>query len=124
MRAPQVDSKQFDESLIKQGAIGGGEAASRLLDNIKRYVQQYEGAAHWKIIIRVYANIEGLLKKYAYIGFTEEERALRQFAAGFTQSQPLFDYVDAGQGKERADHKIKGMHTQRCDFALDYERPY
>lgn len=107
--ASQVDIEQFDESLIRQGAIGGGEAASRLLDNIRLYVQQFDGAMHWKIIIRVYANIEGLLKKYAYIGFTEEERNLRQFVAGFTQSQPLFDFVDAGQGKERADHKIKGM---------------
>ncbi|KAI4124588.1 MAG: hypothetical protein LQ338_004726 [Usnochroma carphineum] len=101
------DGYLFDENLIKQGAIGGGEAANRLLDNIKRHVQQYDSAIHWKVILRVYANIDGLLKKYAYIGFTEEERALRQFVAGFTQSQPLFDFVDAGQGKERADHKIK-----------------
>lgn len=62
-------------------------------------------------MVRIYANLEGLLKKYAYIGFTEEERALRLFVTGFTQSQPLFDFVDAGQGKERADHKIKGGPT-------------
>ncbi|KAL8905340.1 MAG: hypothetical protein Q9207_002688 [Kuettlingeria erythrocarpa] len=72
-----------------------------------RHIQKYDGAVHWKIIVRIYANLEGLLKKYAYIGFAEEERALRQFVAGFTQSQPLFDFVDAGYGKERADHKIK-----------------
>ncbi|KAL9033859.1 MAG: hypothetical protein Q9180_005726 [Flavoplaca navasiana] len=100
-------NETFEDSLIKQGATGGGEAANRLLNNIKRFTQQHEGAIHWKIIVRVYANIEGLLKKFAYIGFTEEERALRHFVAGFTQSQPLFDFVDAGQGKERADHKIK-----------------
>ncbi|KAL8869125.1 MAG: hypothetical protein Q9198_007970, partial [Flavoplaca austrocitrina] len=98
----------FEDSLINQGAAGGGEAANRLLNNIKRSIQQHEGAIHWKIIVRVYANIEGLLKKFAYIGFIEEEKALCQFVAGFTQSQPLFDFVDAGQGKERADHKIKG----------------
>lgn len=101
------DGYLFDESLIRQGAIGGGEAANRLLNNIKAHVQKYDGAVHWKIIVRVYVNLEGLLKKYAYIGFNEEEKALRQFVAGFTQSQPLFDFVDAGQGKERADHKIK-----------------
>ncbi|KAL8922353.1 MAG: hypothetical protein Q9208_005206 [Pyrenodesmia sp. 3 TL-2023] len=101
------DGYLFDESLIRQGAVGGGEAANRLLDNIKRHIQQHDGAVHWKIIVRIYANLEGLLKKYAYIGFTEEERALRHFVAGFTQSQPLFDFVDAGYGKERADHKIK-----------------
>ncbi|KAL8786114.1 MAG: hypothetical protein Q9213_002980 [Squamulea squamosa] len=101
------DGYLFNDNLISQGALGGGEAANRLLNNIKRHIQQYDGAMHWKIIVRVYANIEGLLKKFAYIGFTEEENALRQFVAGFTQSQPLFDFIDAGQGKERSDHKIK-----------------
>ncbi|KAL8724507.1 MAG: hypothetical protein Q9166_007908 [cf. Caloplaca sp. 2 TL-2023] len=101
------DGYLFNDNLISQGATGGGEAATRLLDNIKRYIQQYEGAMNWKIIVRVYANLEGLLKKYTYIDFIEEKRALRQFVAGFTQSQPLFDFVDAGEGKERADHKIK-----------------
>ncbi|KAI4271764.1 MAG: hypothetical protein LQ337_005772 [Flavoplaca oasis] len=116
------DGYLFEDSLIIQGAIGGGEAANRLLNNIKRSMQQHEGAIHWKIIVRVYANIEGLLKKYAYIGFTEEEKALRQFVAGFTQSQPLFDFVDAGQGKERADHKIRDqsgiLHVKIIDSLL------
>ncbi|KAL8754885.1 MAG: hypothetical protein Q9199_004029 [Rusavskia elegans] len=101
------DGYLFEDNLVSQGATGGGEAANRLLNNIKCHIQKHDGAMHWKIIVRVYANIEGLLKKFAYIGFTEEEKALRQFVAGFTQSQPLFDFVDAGQGKERADHKIK-----------------
>ncbi|KAL8723278.1 MAG: hypothetical protein Q9225_000400 [Loekoesia sp. 1 TL-2023] len=117
------DGYLFDESLIRQGAIGGGEAANRLLDKIKAYIQRYDGAIHWKIIVRVYANLEGLLKKYSYIGFNEEEKALRQFVAGFTQSQPLFDFVDAGQGKERADHKIKEqlglfMYNLQCKHLL------
>ncbi|KAL8904692.1 MAG: hypothetical protein Q9171_006960 [Xanthocarpia ochracea] len=103
------DGYLFDDNLISQGTSGGGEAATRLLSNIKSHIQKYEGAMNWKIIVRVYANLEGLLKKYAYIDFDEEKKALRQFVAGFTQSQPLFDFVDAGEGKERADHKIKGL---------------
>ncbi|KAL8993667.1 MAG: hypothetical protein Q9169_006178 [Polycauliona sp. 2 TL-2023] len=98
------DGYLFENNLISRGAAGGGEAANRLLHSIKRSVQQHGSV---KIIVRVYANIEGLLKKFAYIGFAEEEKAMRQFVAGFTQSQPLFDFIDAGQGKERADHKIK-----------------
>ncbi|KAL8765568.1 MAG: hypothetical protein Q9209_007399 [Squamulea sp. 1 TL-2023] len=111
------DGYLFNDNLIGQGALGGGEAANRLLNNIKRHIQQFEGAMHWRIIVRVYANIEGLLKKFAYIGFTEEENALRQFVAGFTQSQPLFDFVDAGQGKERADHKIKDPYKNSLAVA-------
>ncbi|KAL9591269.1 MAG: hypothetical protein Q9179_007893, partial [Wetmoreana sp. 5 TL-2023] len=102
-----VNRCPFDDSLLRQGAVGGSNAACRLLENIRRHVQAYDGAMHWRIIVRIYANIEGLSKKYAYIGFGKEEKGLRQFVAGFTQSQPLFDFVDAGQGKERADHKIK-----------------
>lgn len=71
---------------------------------------------HWRIIVRVYANLEGLSKKYTYIDFIEEKKVLRHFVAGFTQSQPLFDFIDAGQGKERADHKIKGLCTHLSKF--------
>ncbi|KAL8684330.1 MAG: hypothetical protein Q9224_006431, partial [Gallowayella concinna] len=102
-----LTSSKFNDNLISQGVIGGGEAATRLLDNIRRHIRHIDGAMQWKIIVRIYANLDGLLKKYTYIDFVEEKKALRQFVTGFTQSQPLFDFIDAGQGKERADHKIK-----------------
>ncbi|KAL8777953.1 MAG: hypothetical protein Q9194_002259 [Teloschistes cf. exilis] len=105
----------FDDNLIRRGAVGGSEAAHRLLDNIKHYVQHYDGSTTWKILVRVYTNLEGLLAKYSYIGFHEEASSLRPFVAGFTQSQPLFDYVDAGYGKERADHKVK----EQFDLFID-----
>lgn len=89
-----------------------------MLDNIKRHIQPYDGAIHWKMIVRIYANLEGLLRKYAYIGFNEEEKALRQFVSSFTQSQPLFDFIDAGHGKERADHKIRGEYPQTFIIAI------
>ncbi|KAL8691427.1 MAG: hypothetical protein Q9218_003345 [Villophora microphyllina] len=109
------DGYLFDDNLIKQGAVGGSEAAHRLLDSIKRHVQHHEGSMTWKVLVRVYANLEGLLTKYSYIGYHEEGSSLRQFVAGFTQSQPFFDYVDAGQGKERADHKIR----EQFDLFID-----
>ena len=34
---------------------------------------------------------------------------MSHFAHGFTQRQGLFDFVDVGDGKEGADHKIRGM---------------
>ncbi|KAL9585535.1 MAG: hypothetical protein Q9212_001460 [Teloschistes hypoglaucus] len=105
----------FDDNLIRRGAVGGSEAANSLLDKIKHYVQHYDGSTSWKILVRVYTNLEGLLTKYSYIGFHEEASSLRPFVAGFTQSQPLFDYVDAGYGKERADHKIK----EQFDLFID-----
>ncbi|KAL8715730.1 MAG: hypothetical protein Q9220_000397 [cf. Caloplaca sp. 1 TL-2023] len=61
----------------------------------------------WKIVVRIYANLDGLQKTYARAGLSKEEHALPHFAAGFTQSQPLFDVVDVGHGKERANHKTE-----------------
>jgi len=60
-------------------------------------------------VVRIYVNLEGLKQTYISRGLYAEEVTLREFATGFTQNQPLFDFVDVGYGKERADHKIKGM---------------
>lgn len=36
---------------------------------------------------------------------------LKDFTLGFTQGKASFDFVDVGHGKERADSKIKGVHS-------------
>lgn len=59
-------------------------------------------------MVRIYLNMEGLLKTCRNQQVVQDEDSLRKFAVGFTQSQPLFDFIDAGRGKEKADHKIKG----------------
>lgn len=41
-------------------------------------------------------------------GSIDNENDLRDFALGFTQGKAMFDFVDVGHGKERADNKIKG----------------
>ena len=99
---------KFPEHLLQQGARGGAEAAYQLLSKIEDHLGSLEGAKHWKILVRLYVNLEGLIRKCLDLGLLQDEKTLRHFCAGFTQSQPLFDIVDAGHGKERADHKIKG----------------
>ena len=32
------------------------------------------------------------------------------FTVGFTKREALFDFVDVGAGKERADNEIRGIH--------------
>jgi hypothetical protein len=61
-----------------------------------------------KIVVRVYANTKGLARACALARVVDSPIMVEQFARGFTQSQPLFDFVDTGEGKERADYKIKG----------------
>lgn len=64
-------------------------------------------------MVRVFVNLEGLEQTCVDLHLSDSYGTLRQFASGFTQNQPLFDFVDAGRGKERADHKIKGVPS-RC----------
>jgi hypothetical protein len=61
-----------------------------------------------RIVVRIYANTKGLARACALARIVESPSYVEQFAKGFTQSQPLFDFVDTGEGKERADYKIKG----------------
>jgi hypothetical protein len=61
-------------------------------------------------MVRIYSNILGLSKTMARAGLVgHEARSLSTFASSFTRAQDLFDYVDAGDKKEGADYKIRGM---------------
>lgn len=62
-------------------------------------------------MVRIYSNILGLSKTMARAGLVgNEARSLSPFASSFTRAQELFDYVDAGDKKEGADYKIRGIH--------------
>lgn len=61
-------------------------------------------------MVRIYSNILGLSKSLARLGLVgKEARSFSIFAGGFTAAQDLFDYVDAGDKKEGADYKIRGI---------------
>ena len=66
---------------------------------------------HWKIVVRIYANMRGLLGIYANSDTVNDERLVEQFIVGFNRELPLFEFVDAGADKEAADNKIKGTST-------------
>jgi len=62
---------------------------------------------HLQVIVRVYANIKGLAKTYKDSGILRESN-FDEFVRGFNMGDPLCDYVDAGNGKECSDEKVKG----------------
>lgn len=63
-----------------------------------------------RVMIRIYANLLGLSKALARAGLSgNEARSFATFASSFTRSQDLADYIDAGDKKEGADHKIRGI---------------
>lgn len=60
------------------------------------------------IVVRAYANIKSLQSACVRNGKMKSGASLSLFAQGFTQRRALFDFVDAGAGKEEADNKIRG----------------
>ena len=61
-----------------------------------------------EILVRVFANLNGLGGVLQRDGRLKETRQLREFASGFSGRQAFFDFVDVGAGKERADLKVRG----------------
>lgn len=64
--------------------------------------------SHGSIFIRVYANIQGLAKTYYEAGILSGPATFLEFVRGFNMANNQCDFVDAGNGKECADEKIKG----------------
>lgn len=100
----------FDDRLISKGESGGKEAATILWDSVSQYVQSHMTnlSLGYRIVTRVYANLKGLGDVCHRSGITDRLERIEEFARGFTGSKQLFDFVDVGMGKDRADDKIIG----------------
>lgn len=96
-----TDLWQFRNDLIKEGKLGGKEAADRL------YKQVSEGT-ELKPVIRVFASVERLAKTFVDGGLIKTSGIFRQFTVGFSDPcHEHVDFVDVGEGKEMADEKLK-----------------
>ena len=101
---------QFQAELLRQGAVGGAKAAQQLFVELQENFWKFDGSKGWKVMVRIFLKLEGLQQTCLNQHLLQDDSTLRQFAAGFTQNQPLFDFIDACQGKERADYKLKGKY--------------
>ena len=102
----------FEDRLIQKGESGGREAAGQLWGAVRDYVHQKMPSisSDYKIVTRVYANLKGLGDACVKSGIVNSPSLLEEFARGFTGSKQLFDFVDVGSGKDRADDKICGKY--------------
>ena len=100
----------FDDKYIQKGETGGKEAAALLWGFVRDYVTQKitNLSSDYKIVTRIYANLRGLGDTCQRSGIIERASVIEDFARGFTGSKQLFDFVDVGMGKDRADDKISG----------------
>lgn len=83
-----------------------------MTDSVKELLHDRLGdqADQCRIMIRIYSNLLGLSKTLSRAGLAgNEARSFATFASSFTRSQDLADYIDAGEKKEGADYKIRGI---------------
>ncbi|KAK8113578.1 hypothetical protein PG984_014104 [Apiospora sp. TS-2023a] len=107
---------QFGEDLLTRGEKGGAEAADALLSAVQGYAQnKIRELPEVDIVVRAFANVTGLREALHRRRVTCDMDQLRAFASGFNNRQALFDFVDVGSGKERADSKIRGLKTEQFD---------
>lgn len=102
----------FQDSFLQQGEQGGKDAANQLWAAIRENVTRHlPNVSSPKIITRIYANLKGLADVCYKAGIVEKPSLIEDFARGFNGSRLLFDFVDVGSGKDRADDKIAGKFT-------------
>ena len=97
---------KFVDSLFQRGSLGGADAGLILRDKIASKLHHYAAADGWKIIAKLYVDLEALLDDSGNRICTE--RGLRKFFAGFTQVQSTFEVIDTGPGLGEATMKISG----------------
>ncbi|ROV94088.1 hypothetical protein VMCG_08248 [Cytospora schulzeri] len=104
-----ADGYVFRDDLISAGPDGGTQAAQLLNESIKTSLRR-KGLEHCELVIRVYANVAGLSKALSKVGLIgADKRSLAPFIANFNRTYSLTDFVDAGETKENADFKLRGL---------------
>lgn len=100
---------KFCDSYISKGEKGGEAAADAIWDALQNYFRDVPGVSSgMDVIVRAFANVRGLGKALERDGRLNGVEQLRAFTTGFSNRRALFDFVDVGYEKERADNKIRG----------------
>ncbi|ESZ96593.1 hypothetical protein SBOR_3015 [Sclerotinia borealis F-4128] len=102
------DCMTFCDDLIKCSQQGGLEAVHRLRTQASEYISKELGLpSQTSIRVRIYVNKKGLASAYCYNGILDSADDLDMFVRGFNMGHTMCDFVDAGDGKECADSKLK-----------------
>ncbi|KAL8749024.1 MAG: hypothetical protein Q9184_006968 [Pyrenodesmia sp. 2 TL-2023] len=104
----ELEPLNFRDTFLNKNEEGGRKAADELLIQVQQYLKELVLDVHGTdVVVRAYANLRGLGKACVKHGTMRATADICLFANGFTRRQPLFDFVDVGLGKERADHKVR-----------------
>ena len=61
-----------------------------------------------EVVIKVYGNLKGLSRLYCDAKILDQREDFENFVRAFNMSHPSCDFIDAGNGKECSDDKIRG----------------
>ncbi|RMZ78169.1 hypothetical protein DV738_g4086, partial [Chaetothyriales sp. CBS 135597] len=102
------DNALFHDEYVKEGAAGGERAAQKLRQSVFDYLRGKPFFQHdFKIIIKVYVNLQGLCRPYVENKIVPSYTTLYYFVQGFNKTNDYVEMVDAGNLKEAADTKVK-----------------
>lgn len=83
---------------------------------VTKYILDQKGTIPFasKIVTRVFQNFKHIIAsrdnpRMRKRRTDQQQRDMSAFAIQFTEKLPLFDFFDAGRGKERVDDKIRGI---------------
>ena len=84
--------------------------ADELLIRVREYLRpQFDDADTLDIIVRVYANLEGMANYLVRLDKVRNLGQLRAFSTGFCGRISSFDWIDTGVGKEGSSaRKVRG----------------
>lgn len=106
-----ANSSKFTDILTKSKPDPGVTLAQALRVDISKYILLNSHIpAHSRIVVRIFFNGRHTLGPRRTSNarqYTKMEETMVRFA----ETQPLFDFIDCGGGKERADDKIRGTEA-------------
>jgi len=118
-----INTLQFTDGILK-AENGVEKAATQLLTGVKEAVKQFygkdEGSSEWKIKVKIYANIAGLHRTFVKAAITE---SFDRFSVNFNQQHPMLEFIDVGEGKEKADTQIRGRPNYSFKQATPFNMP-
>jgi hypothetical protein len=112
-RLGNSNRQQFQDKYITRKAQGGEALADELLIRTREYLRPlYEDADSLDIIVRVYANLEGMANYLVRLEKVRNLGQLRACSTGFCGRISSFDWIDTGVGKEGgAGRKVRGSYA-------------
>lgn len=108
------DGSPFVDEILQAGVNGGGLAAVRLHTEITKYIGNLfpmSAGVNWPVNVLIFANLDGLAKKLYACGYISGKDEFTKMIQEFNSTSHLFNFVDVGRGKERADDRMRGTAT-------------